>query len=177
MKTSIPASIGLLAVVLACGRFGSVSNTNESTNQATSAQPAAAPSPVVRSERGTPEEAKAMLAKAVEHYNAVGAQQAMADFTARKTPFFDRDLYVACIGFDQRIAANGGFPQYVGSPVSILRDAHGHPLGSAILKAAETDGIVRYDWINPVSGKTEPKIGFFQKVGDHVCGVGACNPS
>src|SRR5574337_704103 len=33
------------------------------------------------SERGTPDEAKAMLQKAVEHYNAVGREQALADFT------------------------------------------------------------------------------------------------
>ena len=102
----------------------------------------------------------------------------MADFNARKAPFFDRDLYVACLGPDQRIAANGGFPQYVGSAVSTLRDAYGKPLGNSILQAVEADGIgiVRYQWINPVSRKMEPKIGFFQKVGDYICGVGAYNP-
>src|SRR5262245_15316502 len=117
-----------------------------------------------------------MLAKAIEHYKAVGPTQALADFNKRKAPFFDRDLYVVCVGSDLRIAANGGFPQYVGQPVSILRDAHGKPLGAVIQKAAETDGIVNYEWINPVSQKTEPKIGFFEKVGDHICGVGAYNP-
>lgn len=175
MKTSFAACLVLLAVLLGCSRFGSVSNTGASSNQSNSTKPAESPSPA--GARGTPEEAKAMLAKAVEHYKSVGPTQALTDFTKRKAPFFDRDLYVVCIGLDQRIAANGGFPQYVGSPASILRDAHGKPLGNSILKAAESDGIVRYEWINPVSGKTEPKIGFFQKVGDHVCGVGAYNPS
>jgi len=164
----------LLVVVMACGRFGAVSNTNQSVNQ--SAPVNAAASPAVRSERGTPDEAKAMLEKAIEHYNAVGQKQALADFNGRKPPFFDRDLYVACIGPDKRIAANGGFPQYVGSNVSVLRDAEGKPLGGEILKSVESDGIVRYKWINPVSGKTEPKIGFFRKVGELVCGVGAYNP-
>ena len=175
MKTSFVACLFLLAVVLGCSRFGSVSNTGASSNQSNNTKPAESPSP--SGARGTPEEAKAMLAKAVEHYNAVGPTQALADFNQRKAPFFDRDLYVACIGSDQRIAANGGFPQYVGQRVSILRDAHGKPLGAAIQKATETDGVVRYEWINPVSGRTEPKIGFFQKVGDHICGVGAYNPS
>jgi cytochrome c len=62
------------------------------------------------SERGTPAEAKAMLAKAVAHYKAVGRQQALADFTARKAPFGDRDLYVFCIGPDRKLVANGGYP-------------------------------------------------------------------
>ena len=174
MKTSVVAFIGLLAIVLACGRLGTVSNTNQSLNQSTPVTAAASPS--ARGERGTPDEAKAMLEKAIEHYNAVGQKQALADFNGRKSPFFDRDLYVACIGPDQRIAANGGFPKYVGSSVSILRDAEGKPLGGVILKSVESDGIVRYRWINPVSGKNEPKIGFFRKVGDLVCGVGAYNP-
>jgi len=174
LKTSILTCLGLLALVIACGRSGTVSNTNHSVNQYAPVNAAA--SPAVRSERGTPDEAKTMLEKAIEHYNAVGQKQALADFNGRKSPFFDRDLYVVCIGPDQRIAANGGFPQYVGSNASILRDAEGRPLGGAILKSLESDGIVRFKWINPVSGKTEPKIGFFRKVGDLVCGVGAYNP-
>jgi len=174
VKTSIVACLGFLALVIACGRVGTVSNTNNSVNQPAPVNAAA--SPTVRSERGTPDEAKAMLEKAIEHYNTVGQKQALADFNGRKSPFFDRDLYVACIGPDQRIAANGGFPKYVGSNVSILRDAEGKPLGGVILKSVESDGIVRYRWINPVSGKTEPKIGFFRKIGDLVCGVGAYDP-
>jgi cytochrome c len=61
-------------------------------------------------DRGTPAEAKAMLQKAVAHYKQVGRKQALADFNAKKPPFGDRDLYVACIGPDHTIVANGGFP-------------------------------------------------------------------
>ena len=38
-------------------------------------------------DRGTPVEAKAMLAKAAAHYRAVGPKQALADFTGKKAPF------------------------------------------------------------------------------------------
>jgi len=62
-------------------------------------------------DRGTPAEAKAMLQKAVAHYKAVGRKQALADFTAKKAPFGDRDLYVVCIGPEHTITANGRFPQ------------------------------------------------------------------
>jgi cytochrome c len=48
-------------------------------------------------------------------------------------------------------------------------------LGTALLDAAasKNGGSVRYRWVNPVSGKMEPKVSFVQKVGTDVCGVGA----
>jgi cytochrome c len=128
-------------------------------------------------ERGTPAEAKAMLAKAAEHYQAVGRTAAFADFNNRKTPFFDRDLYVFCIGSDHMTLANGGFPTYVGTSVDLLKDADGKPIGTALLKAAAGNGAasVEYRWLNPVSRQIEKKISFVRKLGDDVCGVGAYN--
>src|SRR5712692_1650257 len=75
--------------------------------------------------RGTPDEAKAMLAKAVAHYKAVGRKQALADFTGKKPPFFDRDLYVVCIGPHGIVTAHGGYPAYVGASADVLKDADG----------------------------------------------------
>ena len=129
-------------------------------------------------ERGTPDEAKAMLKKAVAHYKVVGRKQALADFTAKKSPFADRDLYVFCIGPDRIEVANGGFPSYVGMSADALKDAKGNAVGKAILDVASSkgEGAVEYLWLNPVSHKTEAKISFVEKVGDDVCGVGAYNP-
>lgn len=124
---------------------------------------------------GTPSEARAMLDQAVQHYQSVGRAQALADFSKRKPPFFDRDLYVVCIGPDRVISAHGGFPQYVGTSADVLKDATGKPLGQAILSAAATDsvGTVRYPMLNPVSGRVQPKMSFVRKVGSDVCVVGA----
>lgn len=127
-------------------------------------------------DRGTPAEAKAVLAKAVEHYGAVGRKQALADFNVKKAPFGDRDLYVVCIAPDHTIVANGGFPSFVGSSADVLKDADGKPLGKALLDAASGEGSVKYRWLNPLSRKTEPKVSFVQKAGDDVCLVGAYNP-
>jgi cytochrome c len=128
-------------------------------------------------DRGTPAEAKAMLQKAVAHYQAVGRKQALADFNAKKPPFGDRDLYVACIGPDHKITANGGFPQYVGVSADAWKDADGKSVGRAGWDAASSQGEaeVRYQWMNPMTHKMEPKITFFAKAGDDVCGVGAYN--
>src|ERR1044071_3887824 len=133
-------------------------NTNsESTNSSAS----------LPSGRGTPEEAKAMLAQAVEHYNQVGRVQALADFNKMKSPFGDRDLYVFCLGSDHKVSANGGFSQYVGMSVDVLKDADGKSLGKTIWDQAEKsgEGSIEYKWINPVSHLTENKIAFFKKVG------------
>jgi len=119
-----------------------------------------------------------MLQQAVAHYNSVGRQQALADFTAKKPPFADRDLYVACLGSDHTLVANGGFPKLVGSSVDAWKDADRKPLGRTIWDVASStgEGSVEYRWHNPVSEKVERKIFFVQKVGDDACGVGAYNP-
>lgn len=130
-----------------------------------------------KGERGTPDEAKAMLEKAIEHYNSAGRQTALADFNGKKVPFGDRDLYVACVGPNDIIVANGGYPQLVGTSTNGWKDADGHPLGKATRDAlTRGENSIRYRWLNPISNKIEPKIFFFQKVGDDICGVGAYNP-
>lgn len=129
-------------------------------------------------DRGTPAEAKAMLQKAIEHYKSVGRKQALSDFNSKKAPFGDRDLYVVCLGSDHKIVANGGFPQYVGYSADLLKDANGNSVGKQGWDGASSKGSteVRYDWINPATRKTEPKVTYFAKAGEDVCGVGAYNP-
>ncbi len=168
-------SVLMLSFVTGCMHQGQPAQTTQQTNQV---QAQAKPSQAT-SERGTPDEAKAMLQKAVEHYNAVGRTQALADFTGRKAPFFDRDLFVFCLGAkSSKLTAHGGFPQYVGQSVDAWRDADGKPLGKAIQAAASNsdEGSIQYPMINPVSGKVEPKISFWKKLGEDVCGVGAYRP-
>ena len=129
-------------------------------------------------DRGTPTEAKAMLDKAVAHYKSVGRKQALADFNGKNAPFYDRDLYVVCFDSNQTIVANGGFPQYVGMSANLLKDAQGNSVGKQGWDVVQKngEGSVKYDWINPMTRKPEPKITFFAKAGDDVCGVGAYNP-
>jgi cytochrome c len=126
-------------------------------------------------QRATPAEARALVAKAVAHYTEAGRAQALADFTAKKAPFADRDLYVFCIGPNRMISPHGATASYVGTSADAMKDAEGKPLGTALLDAAasKNGGSVRYRWVNPVSGKMEPKVSFVQKVGTDVCGVGA----
>ena len=156
---------------LACGSSAPTAAAQQSAT--TAAQPAA-----TASERGSSDEAKAMLRLAVEHYQTVGRDQALADFNAGQPPFMDRDLYVVCLGADHVELANGGFPSAVGASPDGLQDVEGRPLGQAMWDelASSDEGSIRYDWLNPVSGETEPKILFIHKLDDVLCGVGAYNP-
>ena len=152
--------------------------TAEPTEASQPTEEAAQPTAGPKGERGTPDEARAMLDKAVEHYQAVGRDQALKDFTARVPPFFDRDLYVVCITSDHMITANGGFPQYVGTSADQLKDVNGTPVGKMMWDAAVANNQTStlYDWVNPSTGKTEPKILYLANLGTDVCGVGAYNP-
>jgi hypothetical protein len=119
-----------------------------------------------------------MLQKAVDHYNSVGRDQALADFTGKAAPFFDRDLYVACIDSQHLSSANGGFPTLVGQSTDTIMDANGKPLGADTWDTASTSDVrsVEYPWTDPATGKTEPKTLFYEKVGSDVCGVGVYKP-
>jgi cytochrome c len=129
-------------------------------------------------ERGTAEQARSMLEKAVGRYRAVGRAQALAEFNAETPPFADRDLYVMCVGADHLITANGGFPGLVGVTADVLKDVGGRPLGQLIWETPSIKGVVsvRYAGMNPVSRASELKTTLFRKVGDDMCGVGVYDP-
>ncbi len=164
----IISSLLFFAVVAACSLSPASlpSGISVPVSGSTATQPPAS----ATSSHGTPDEAMAMLKKAVEHYNSVGRTQALADFTNRVAPFFDRDLYVACINSHLIQSANGGYPNLVGSAIE--------PISRAAWDAASTTtiGSVSYAWLDPATGTTEPKTFYYEKVGSDVCGVGAYNP-
>jgi hypothetical protein len=128
-------------------------------------------------DRGTPAEAKAMLAQAEAHIKAVGRTQAFADFNAGKKPFKDRDLYVVCISADRYVVANGFVPQYVGRKANMLTDYNGKLIGVAILDVANTkgEGTVEYVMLDPLTHALRPKTLYVKKIGTDACGVGVYN--
>ena len=130
-------------------------------------------------DRGTPEEARVMLQKAIAHYKTVGRKQALTDFTAKKPPFGDRDLYVLCFSSDHIVIANGGFASHVGTRGDTMVDLEGRGVAEAAWKVTSStgEGVVRYRWLNPATHTMEVKMTFFAKVGDDVCGVGVYGPN
>lgn len=169
MRYLLVVLIVLAVVQLACSLGSLLSSSNPGQPPASGSQ-ATQPASATNSTRGTPAQAQAMLKLAVAHYLAVGRTQALKDFNNRVSPFFDRDLYVACIDSHLIISANGGFPNLVGSAVE--------PLSRAQWDAASTSKIssTNYSYTDPATGQTEPKTLYYEKVGTDVCGVGAYHP-
>lgn len=121
-------------------------------------------------EFGTKEEARAMLDAVVAAVKA-DQKRALADFTAGKGGFKDRDLYPYCGGPDGRFTAH---PKLVGEPLKGLKDKTGHDFGTKIYELAKEGAVVEVPYMWPRPGETEPveKVALVTKIGDQICAVG-----
>lgn len=126
---------------------------------------------------GTPQEAKAMLEKAVA---AVKTDQgvALAMFNKGEGGFVDRDLNTFCfrIADGKLLASPRAVP--AGTDVRTLKDPTGKNFGSDLYAAGQKpeEQIAEVGpYLFPKPGTTEPvvaKISFVARVGDLACGVG-----
>ena len=124
-------------------------------------------------ERGTPEEAQALLDRAVALVEDEGEKKALAVFNDRQGPFVDRDLYVFCMGREYKITAHVDVGMR-GVDVATLKDPDGKQIGREMIEIAQRGGgSLEYRWVNPVSKEVEAKISFLKPAGGQVCGVGA----
>lgn len=119
---------------------------------------------------GTPEEARAMLERAVEAIKA-DKEAALAMFTKGEGGFKDRDLYPYCGGPDGMFTAH---PTLVGQSLKDLKDKAGKELGEEVYAQAEEGEFNEVSYMWPRPGQTEPveKVVYVTKVDDQVCAVG-----
>lgn len=116
-------------------------------------------------EFGTPEEAKAMLDKAVAAVKE-NKEKALAMFNNGESGFKDRDLYVLC--------ANASDGTITASPTSNGANLKDFAPGQEVMQTA-TEGQIKeitYWWPRPGSMKPLKKHTFYTKVTDQICGVG-----
>src|SRR3954470_9262733 len=125
---------------------------------------------------GTPEEAKAMLDKAIA---AVKADQAvaLAKFLKGESGFRDRDLYPFCFrkGDGKALASPPAVP--AGTDIRTLKDPTGNGYGQELYAAAQKpEGQiteVNYMFQRPgADPKPLPKVSFVTTIGELGCGVG-----
>jgi signal transduction histidine kinase len=130
---------------------------------------------IASSDRGTADEAKAMVEKAAALLKDAGPDKAFAAFDdPANKDFHDRDLYVFVRGMDGNTVAHGANKGMIGHTNLDLKDADGKPYNKEMidLATAKGSGWVDYRWVNPVSHKIEPKSSYIVKVGDYVVGSG-----
>lgn len=121
--------------------------------------------PAGAQQRGTADEAKALVDKAVVHIKAVGAPKAYADFTATGK-WQDRDLYIFAYSFDGTNLAFGDKPGMVGKNLFDLKDANGLYVIRELAEVAKTKGSgwVNYSWSDPITKKIQPKSSYVVRV-------------
>jgi len=129
-------------------------------------------------DRGTPDEAKALLVKAVALVKASGKDKASAQFMDKQGGFIDRDLYVSVIDMSGKTTANGGNPRLVGKDNMKYQDADGKFIVKERIEIAKAKGrgMQEYRSVNPVTKEIESKLVFFEKLDDVVVAVGSFKP-
>jgi cytochrome c len=125
--------------------------------------------------RGTADEAKAMVAKAIEAFDKDGTASFVA-FTAPDKTYVDRDLYVFV--FDkEKLVAHGFDAKLVGTKADTLADVNGKKFGVEFLEKATPDGAwVDYVWRDPISGKDVAKSSWVVAHQGYVFGTGIYKP-
>lgn len=129
-------------------------------------------------ERAKPEEAKAMLSKAVAYLKANGTDKAVAEFSRKDGAFVDRDLYVTVYDMSGKTLAHIN-PRMVGKDNINLQDAEGKYHIKERLEIAKKSGKGQQDFkfLNPMTKQIEPKVMFFEKVGDVLVACGSYKPA
>ncbi|HJV00592.1 MAG TPA: cache domain-containing protein [Burkholderiaceae bacterium] len=128
-------------------------------------------------DKGTADEAVAMVRKAAEYLKKNGKDKAYAEFNNPKGQFIDRDLYIFSFSAngDGIETANGANPKLVGKNVLELRDADGRYMIKDILAIGMSKagkGWVDYKWPNPSTGKLDAKRTYVERVDDVIIGCG-----
>jgi cytochrome c len=123
-------------------------------------------------ERGTAEEAQALVARAIDAYEAEGAA-AFQKMTAPSAEFRDRDLYVFVIGPDHKTVAHGGDAKLVGMDATQNIDPDGKPFGRVFVEQANEAGSwVDYKMLDPQSGQVLPKSSWIVRHDGYIFGAG-----
>ena len=124
--------------------------------------------------RATPDQAQAMLARAVQAVKDA-PDKAFHAINQLHGPFSEDDLYVFVVDLkDDRFCAHDIYRDLIGSDALALHDPSGRPIIqdmiAAVAKADQAE--VDYSWPNPVTGSVENKHTYLRKIGGLMVGVG-----
>ena len=124
------------------------------------------------SEYGTPEEAQAMVERAVKFFAEQGKDKAFSAFTEGTDGFKDRDLYVFVYDRAGVAVAHGGSKALVGKSLIDLRDVDGKDIVREVVSVPNADWVY-YKWPNPVTKAIMDKRAYVIRSGGYSFGVGA----
>jgi len=125
---------------------------------------------------GTPDQAKAMLDRAVDALKTNEAAALKSFNDEKNKQFRDRDLYIYCFGLPDGIFTAYESPVLIGSNIRELKLPPNDPVGQraydAVANAAEGDIVTfTYDFPKPGTKKTAPKETLEVRIGKQACGI------
>ncbi|MCX7983772.1 MAG: cache domain-containing protein [Bacteroidetes bacterium] len=124
--------------------------------------------------RGTPQEAKELVKKAIAYLKEHGREKAFAAFSDLKGKFVDGDLYIFVYDLNGNCLAHGANPKMIGKNLLELKDADGKAFVKERIEIAKSKGSgwQDYKFTNPVSKEIEKKTAYIERV-DDIIGCGA----
>lgn len=129
---------------------------------------------VFAAEKGTAEEATAMVKKGVDYVKTHGKEKAFAEFSNPSGQFVKGDLYVMVYDMDGLNKAHGANPKLIGKNLLDIKDANGVYIVKSFIEVAKGKGKgwVDYKWPNNITKAVESKSTYVEKVDDVLIGVG-----
>ncbi|MBC3862653.1 cache domain-containing protein [Undibacterium jejuense] len=124
-------------------------------------------------EQGTAEEAKALVAKAIESMKKQGIENTIADINKKDGGYQDRDLYVVVYDLNAKNLAQIN-PKMIGKNMIDLKDADGKYFIRERIEIANKKGSgwQDYKFVNPVTKQIEPKSMYIEKYETVIVGCG-----
>ncbi|NHZ80022.1 histidine kinase [Massilia sp. CCM 8695] len=130
-------------------------------------------------ERGTSEEAVALVKKAITYYKTNGMEKTAAEINGKTGLFESKDLYLFIAPVAPGpVRAHGANTKLVGKELGDLRDVDGVYFTRRFREVAakEGKGWVEYKWPNAKSGALEAKSTYVERVDDVYLACGVYKP-
>jgi cytochrome c len=120
------------------------------------------------SDRGTSDEAVAMVKKVVAYMKIHGAEKTYAAVSEAKGQFTDRDLYVFIIDASGKELAHGSNPRLIGKNVMEMKDTDGKFIVKELFEITNKNGKGWSDhrWPNPITKEIDKKTSYVEKMSD-----------
>lgn len=123
-------------------------------------------------EHGTPDDAKAMVLKAVQYMKENGPEKTFAAVMDPNGGFHNKDIYVFIHDTTGLVKAHGGFPAYVGRNTVGVTDVDGKPFVKEITEVKDS-GWIDYKWQNPQTKAVAEKTVYVANVSGLLICAGA----
>ena len=111
------------------------------------------------------DDVKHWVEAAICHLKACGRNVALAEFSNPVGRFVKNGMYIFALDTTGQMIAHGANDNYIGQDFYHVNDFDGRPFIRHIVDTANSQGYgwVEYKWLNPRTGRAEPKVVYFER--------------